>query len=163
MEDPSLGPFDPAQVQIHDFNQADLNEPGLPDYFVDGGLFWTGKMARPDCKLRGNGMAEMSISDHALWDFVDAANAILRPPGFPQDPAVANLDARWQPTGEVRDIAAPRLSGNGSFAGTYWATDAHIDWSAKNLATGYEFSTEGSSSRTVTSQFSARVRNGIFA
>ena len=163
MEDPSLGPFDPDQVQIHDFNPADLNDPGMPDHFPDGGLFWTGKMHRRDCKLRGNGRAEMTLDDYPLLDFVNAPNAILRPPGHPRDPSTASLHATWRPTGEKRRIDAPRLSGNGRFAGTYWATDSHIDWSAKNLATGYEFSTEGSSSRLVTSQFSARIRNGIFA
>ena len=27
--------------QLHDFNPGDLNEPGLPDLFSAGGVFWT--------------------------------------------------------------------------------------------------------------------------
>ncbi len=158
-----MGPFDPDQVQIHDFNPADLNDPGRPDYFMDGGLFWTGAMPRQNAKLRGNGGAEMHLSHYELYDFINAPNAILRPPGFPQDPAVANLDVDWTPTGVTREVNAPRLSGQGSFAGTYYQTDVELEWSAKNLATGYEFSTAGSSRNVVTSQFSARVRNGVFA
>lgn len=162
MEDPSLGPFDPNQVQIHDFNPADLNDPGQPDYFMDGGLFWTGAMPRQGAKMRGNGRAEMHLSDYELSDFVNAPNAILRPPGFPRDPAVANVDVHWTPTGATKEISAARLSGQGSFAGTYYQTDVEFEWSAKNLATGYEFSTAESSLSVVTAQFSARVRNGVF-
>ena len=158
-----MGPFDPNQVQIHDFNPGDLNDPGRSDYFMDGGLFWTGAMPRQNAKLRGNGQAEMHLSNYELFDFVNAPNAILRPPGFPRDPALASIDVHCTPTGMTRSITSPRLSGEGSFAGTYYQTDVEFDWSAKNLATGYEFSTTGSSRSVVTSQFSARVRNGIFA
>ena len=163
MEDPSLGPFDPDQVQIHDFNTGDLNDRGLNDYFQDGGLFWTGRMPRSGASFRGDGRARMRLDDYSLFDFVNAANAIFRPPGFPRDPSEANVEVRWTPTGTVQEVSGTRFSGNGSFAGTYYQTDVDLTWSARNLATGYEFSTEGSSSTTVTAQFSAKVRNGVFA
>ncbi|MDH3683853.1 MAG: hypothetical protein OEV40_28350 [Acidimicrobiia bacterium] len=163
MEDPGLGPFDPDQVQIHDFNSGDLNEPGKNNYFMDGGLFWTSRMPGQGARLRRDGKAEMHLDDHPLFDFVNAVNAIVRPPGFPQDPSRATVDVLWSPTGNTKEVSGTRFSGNGSFAGTYYQTDVDITWSAKNLVSGYEFSTEGSSSTTITAQFSAKVRNGVFA
>lgn len=163
MEDPSLGPFDPAQTQIHDFNPSDLNSPGANDHFMDGGLFWTGRMRPSGASFRGHGEAELRHDDYPIFDFVDVVGAILRPPGHSKDPASADVEINWKPTGVVTEIAGPRLSGNGAFAGTYYQTELELKWTATNHVTGYRFSTEGSSSSTVTSAFSARVRNGVFA
>lgn len=158
-----MGPFDPDQTQIHDVNPGDLNDRGKPDHFVEGGLFWTGRIRRPAVRLRGQGNAEMSLTDYALFDFIDVGGAVGRPPGHTRDPATASIDAVWTPTGNVRNVRQQRFSGNGRFEGKYWETTVECDWSIENLETGYAFSTEGSSERTVTSQFSAKIRNGVFA
>jgi hypothetical protein len=90
-EDPSVGPF--ASPQIHDFNPGDLNEPGQPNYFVNGGVFWTMPVPNTSVTIHpGVGEAHFTFSDLAMFDYFTSANAILRDGSAPIFDATASVD-----------------------------------------------------------------------
>jgi hypothetical protein len=145
-------------VQIHDFNPGDLNEPGQPNYFLNGGVFWTLPIPKTSVRIRpGRGDAHFGLSDVLLFDYLNVVNALFRPPGFDPLDAMASVDIHWTGTGErlqVNNDAA-------GFGGQYENASATIEWSAANDA-GYFFSTANSSETNITHAFTAHVRSGTF-
>ncbi|MEO1062557.1 MAG: hypothetical protein AAFZ07_14165 [Actinomycetota bacterium] len=102
-EDPGLGPFDPGQVQIHDFNPADLNDPPEDDWFQQGGVFWTANVPKRSVSVRGGrGDAVFDVSLD-LFDFFDVPNAVGRA-GPPRERARADVRIEWDGTGERRRL-----------------------------------------------------------
>jgi hypothetical protein len=155
--DPSLG-FDPAQVQLHDFNPGDLNEPDLPDLFSAGGVFWTSPVPERAVRIHPRrGDARFRLQDYPLFDFTTIENAILRN-GPERIPAQLSIDIRWHGTGERQQVR------EATFKGTYENAigKSEINWSASN-ETGDFFDTKGSSERNVTHAFTAHIRNGVFS
>jgi hypothetical protein len=151
-----VGPF--ASPQIHDFNPGDLNEPGQPNYFLNGGIFWTMPVPKKSVKVKpGRGDAHFTFSGLAMFDYFTSVNAILRPPGLVPLDATASLEIRWAGTGERLQVDNDQAE----FGGSYERASATIEWSASNAA-GYFFSTANSSDINVTHAFTAHVRNGIF-
>jgi hypothetical protein len=144
-------------VQLHDFNPGDLNEPGLPNYFMNGGVFWTRPVPQTSVTIHpGRGNAHFTLVDFSLLDYFTAVNAILRTGPDPID-ATASVDVQWTGTGERLQVDNDQAG----FAGQYENASATIEWSASNDA-GYFFSTINSSETTVTHAFTAHVRNGVF-
>jgi hypothetical protein len=151
-----VGPF--ASPQIHDFNPGDLNEPGQPDYFVNGGVFWTMPVPKSSVTIHpGAGDAHFTFSDLAMFDYFTSVNAILRPPGLVPLDATASLEIHWTGTGERLQVCNDQAE----FGGLYEHASATIEWSASNAA-GYSFSTVNSSEVNITHAFTAQVRNGVF-
>jgi hypothetical protein len=61
-EGPSMGSGEPEQ--LHDFNPDDLNEPGLPDLFSAGGVFWTSSVPERAVGVHsGRGDARFRLQD----------------------------------------------------------------------------------------------------
>lgn len=155
MADPSLGPFDPNQVQIHDVNPGDLNAPGLPNHFPDGGLFWTREIPRTAQVGRG-GNVRYRVNNLDLLDYIDVVNAVFRN-GPDPIPSKAQVNVQWRGTGNhvfVDNDAA-------GFNGRYHSTDVNVDFGFRNQD-GYFFSTRNSSSRLTTSSFVCEVEVGAF-
>lgn len=152
-----MGPFVPEQVQLHDVNPGDLNEPGEPNHFLEGGVFWTRRVPEESIAVHpGRGDASFVLSDFSLLDFLTVVNAIFRTGPAPI-PASASVDVTWQGTGErvkVRNEAA-------DFAGQYENAGAAVQWSFTNDE-GYAFSTANSSETIVTHALVAQVRTGAF-
>jgi hypothetical protein len=152
-----LGPRDPAQVQIHDFNPGDLNELGLPNHFSAGGVFWTLPVPRKSVKVRpGQGDAHFRLTDVLHSDYFTVVNALLRTGPLPLG-ATASVDIRWTGTGEQRQVK----NDTAGFRGQYTKTTATIEWSAANDA-GYVFSTANSSETNILHAFTAELRSGVF-
>ena len=144
-------------MQIHDFNPGDLNEPGLPNYFMNVGVFWTRPVPQTSVTIHpGRGNAHFTLVDFSLLDYFTAVNAILRTGPDPID-ATASVDVQWTGTGERLQVDNDQAG----FAGQYENASATIEWSASNDA-GYFFSTINSSETTVTHALTAHVRNGVF-
>lgn len=158
MEDPSLGPFDPAQVQIHDFNPGDLNPEGQPNYFMDGGVFWTRAVPKKSVEIApGAGDASFVLSDFENLDWLTVVNALFRPEGFEPIPATSSVNIQWTGTGERVSVS----NNDAGFGGQYENATASVQWSASNDE-GYSFSTAGSSETIITHAFTAKIRNGVF-
>jgi hypothetical protein len=158
-ENPSLGPFDPGQVQIHDFNPGDLNEPGLPDWVFAGGVFWTSPVPKRAVRIHpGRGDAHFEVENHPIFDFFTAANAVDRPPeGPPRIPTQLSVDIAWRGTGERQQVR------EATFGGAYENATGEITWSASHTeGEPYFFDTTGSSAQNVTHAFTAHIRNGVF-
>jgi hypothetical protein len=158
-ENPSLGPFDPGQVQIHDFNPGDLNEPGLPDWVFAGGVFWTSPVPKRAVRIHpGRGDAHFEVENHPIFDFFTAANAVDRPPeGPPRIPTELSVDIAWRGTGERQQVR------EATFGGAYENATGEITWSASHTeGEPYFFDTTGSSAQNVTHAFTAHIRNGVF-
>ena len=158
-ENPSLGPFDPGQVQIHDFNPGDLNEPGLPDWVFAGGVFWTSPVPKRAVRIHpGRGDAHFEVEKHPIFDFFTAANAVDRPPeGPPRIPTRLSVDIAWRGTGERQQLR------EATFGGAYENATGEITWSASHTeGEPYFFDTTGSSAQNVTHAFTAHIRNGVF-
>lgn len=155
MADPSLGPFDPNQVQIHDVNPGDLNVPGLPNHFPDGGIFWTRDIPRT-AKIGSGGNVAYEVTNIALLDYFDVVNAIFRN-GPPPIRSRADVRVRWRDSGERRVINNDAAG----FNGVYHSTDVLIDFGFVN-ADGYFFNTLDSSHRLVTSSLVSYVEVGAF-
>jgi hypothetical protein len=152
-----LGPFDPAQVQIHDVNPGDLNEPGSPNHFPHGGVFWTRAIpAKTVVSHPGRGDARFQWIGFPLLDYFDVVNAVFRTGPDPV-PAMASVDVRWTGTGRRMKV---RNDVQG-FGGQYESASAMVQWSVSN-AEGYFFSTANSSHTNLTSAFTAHVHNGVF-
>ena len=151
-----MGPREDGQIQIHDFNPGDLNEADKPNWFMDGGLFWTSRVPTESVQVDlDNGDASFVLSDFSMLDYFDVGNAIFRMGPSPV-PASASVDIQWAGTGEraeVRDDAK-------DFAGQYANAGASVQWSA--AANGYAFSTVNSSETNVAHAFIARLRTGSF-
>jgi hypothetical protein len=146
-----LGPQDPGQVQIHDFNPGDLNPPGEPNYFLDDGVFWTRPV--PDSSITihpGKGDAHFRLPDFAMLDYFTVVNALFRNGPEPVS-ATASVDIGWQGTGERLQVE----NGDQGFSGQYENASGSIQWSASN-ADGY------SRNVLVTHAFTAHVRTGVF-
>lgn len=151
--DPSLGPFE--SEQLHDVNPGDLNVPGEPNHFPEGGVFWTRPVPETSIQIH-RGDATFAFSELSMPDWIDVVNAIFRT-GPEPIPGTASVDIGWTGTGErlrVRNDAA-------GFGGTYENATATVEWSVANDE-GYFFSTANSSDVTVTHAFTAHVRNGVF-
>jgi hypothetical protein len=158
-ENPSLGPFDPGQVQIHDFNPGDLNEPGLPDWVFAGGVFWTSPVPKRAVRIHpGRGDAHFEVENHPIFDFFTAANAVDRPPeGPPRIPTELSVDIAWRGTGERQQVR------EATFGGAYENATGEITWSASHTKGEPSFfDTTGSSAQNVTHAFTAHIRNGVF-
>jgi hypothetical protein len=158
-QNPSLGPFDPGQVQIHDFNPGDLNEPGLPDWVFAGGVFWTSPVPKRAVRIHpGRGDAHFEVENHPIFDFFTAANAVDRPPeGPPRIPTQLSVDIAWRGTGERQQVR------EATFGGAYENATGEITWSASHTeGEPYFFDTTGSSAQNVTHAFTAHIRNGVF-
>lgn len=154
-EDPSLGPLE--SPQIHDFNPGDLNPPGEPNHFLDGGVFWTRPVPGSSIAIHpGQGDAHFSLSDFSLLDYFNVFNAILRGGDDPLQ-ATASVDIAWSGTGERAQVRNSDLG----FAGNYENANASVQWSASNSA-GYSFSTANSSDVSVAHAVTAQVRTGSF-
>jgi hypothetical protein len=135
-----------------------LNEPGQPNYFVNGGVFWTTPVPKKSVKVEsGRGDAHFMLSDLRLFDYFTSANAILRDGSAPIVDATASIDIHWTGTGERLQVDNAKAG----FGGQYENARGSIEWSAEN-AEGYFFSTVDSSETTVTHAFTAHVRNGVF-
>lgn len=157
MEDPSLGPFDPGQVQIHDFNPGDLNEPDKPNLFSEGGVFWTRSIPKKSLTIQpGKGNASFRLLNFSLFDLIDSTNAVFRTGPAPI-PATASVDIHWMGTGELRKVRNDAAG----FGGLYANATSTVEWSASNDE-GYFFSTANSSETEVTHAFIAHVRSGVF-
>jgi len=157
MEDPSLGPFDEGQVQIHDINPGDLNEPDLPNLFSEGGVFWTQSIPEASVVIGPEkGDASFSLSDFPLLDFFDAANALFRG-GQDAIPSTASLNISWTGTGEVMEVH----NTSGGFVGEYANATPAFEWSVTNDE-GFSLSTADSSETNVTHAFTAQIQNGVF-
>lgn len=155
MVDPGLGPFDPGQVQIHDFNPGDLNDPPEDDWFQQGGLFWTANVPRRSVSVRsGRGDASFHVQQD-LFDFFDVPNSVFRN-GPPRHHARAEVRIDWHGTGDRLRI---RNRDAGFFA-RYERTEANVFWRGENLDTGYSLAT--ADDQVITSAFIARVRSGSF-
>jgi hypothetical protein len=145
-------------MQIHSFDPGDLNEPGQPNHFTDGGIFWTGPIPKTSVRLiPGQGGASLTLSDAPLFDFVTGLNTIFRDDSAPIIDATASLEIHWTGTGEQRCVQ----NDPAGFGGSYEHATATVEWSASNAA-GYFFRTINSSETNVTHAFTANVRNGIF-
>ncbi len=156
-EDPSLGPFDEGQVQIHDFNPGDLNPPGEPSYFMDGGVFWTRRIPERSVKMRpGRGDARFALSNFHTLDYLNVINAIFRT-GPDPIPSRGSVDIEWNGTGQRMHVENEAAG----FRGRYENASAHIEWSASSAA-GYHFSTANSSETHITHAFTAHVQSGAF-
>jgi hypothetical protein len=152
-----LGPLDPAQVQIHDFNPGDLNEFGLPNHFSAGGVFWTLPIPKESVSTRrGQGDAHFTLTDVFQSDYFEITNALFRTGPLPLG-ARASLDIRWTGTGEQVQVN----NDTAGFRGQYTKANAMIAWSAANDA-GYVFSTANSSETNITHAFTAQVQSGVF-
>jgi hypothetical protein len=135
-----------------------LNEPGQPNYFIDGGVFWTMPVLNESVKIKpGRGDAHFAFSDVAMFDYFTSANAVLRDGSAPIIGATASLDIHWTGTGQRLKIK----NDTAGFGGQYEHANATITWSASN-DDGYFFSTVNSSEINVTHAFTAKVRNGVF-
>jgi hypothetical protein len=66
-------------VQIHDFNPGDLNEPGLPNHFPAGGVFWTLPVAEQSVEVQpSRGDARFTLTDIWHSDYFNIVNAFFR-------------------------------------------------------------------------------------
>jgi len=159
-ENPSLGSSDPDQVQIHDFNPSDLNEPGLPDWVFCGGVFWTTPVPKGAVSISpGRGDAHFHVDDQPIFDFTNGPNAVLRPiTGPPRIPTKLSVDIDWHGTDERQQVR------EATFGGAYENAIRHseINWSASHTDESYFFDTTDSSERNVTHAFTAHIRNGVF-
>ena len=152
-----MGPQDPAQVQIHDFNPGDLTEFGRPNHFAADGVFWTLPVPEKSVRVRpGQGDAHFMLTDVFHSDYFNIVNALFRTGPLPLD-ATASLDIRWTGTGEQRQVN----NDTAGFRGQYTNATATIEWSAANDA-GYVFSTANSSETNIAHAFTARVQSGVF-
>ena len=143
--------------QLHDFNPGDLNEPGQPNYFLDGGVFWTKPVPKTSVRIRpGRGDAHFTLSNVTLLDYFNVVNAILRTGPVPID-AMASVDIQWTGTGERLRVD----NDTAGFGGQYKNANATIEWAVTNAA-GYFFSTANSSETNITHAFTAHVRSGVF-
>ena len=156
-ENPSLGPFDPGQVQIHDFNPGDLNEPGLPDSIFSGGVFWTSPVPQQAVSIHpGRGDAHFQVENHSVCDFFTAENAVFRN-GPPRIPTQLSVDIDWRATGERQQVS------EATFGGAYENSMGDINWSASHTEGEPSFfDTTGSSEQNVPHAFTAHIRNGVF-
>ena len=165
-----MGPFDPAQVQIHDVNPGDLNETGLPNHFPDGGVFWTRTVPTSSISMKpGKGDAEFHVDDLAMTEYFTVVNALFRenaPPPFnvPPIPATGSAHVSWHGTGDRLHLENNDVEGSGQgYAGQYESADCDISWSISN-ADGYYFSTDdpGEAPPLITHAFTAHVHSGMF-
>lgn len=151
-----MGPFDPAQTQIHDVNPGDLNVSGAPNHFPDGGVFWTSIIPTSSSKIQpGAGNAEFTLNNSDMLDFIDVVNAIFRNGPAPV-PTKASVDIKWSGTGERIKVDNDELG----FAGQYENATATINWSVENNSLFYD--TANSSEVNITHAYTAKVRNGSF-
>lgn len=155
MADPSLGPFDPNQVQIHDVNPGDMNIQGQPQHFPDGGVFWTRPIPRT-AHIGHGGDVRYRLRNIGMLDYFDVVNAVFRNGPTPVR-SQADLLVDWHGTGNHLYIDNPAAG----FGGDYYSTDVDIDFAFQN-ADGYYFSTQGSSHRLTTSSLVCQVEVGAF-
>jgi hypothetical protein len=168
MEDPSLGPFDPGQVQIHDINPGDLNEPGQPQWFGAGGVFWTGRISPSSVSASpGRGDAVLHLDEYHLDDYIDVVNAVVRQPdgtpNIPAVPAMADVHVEWSGTGDTTRLDEPATDNSGPFAGKYQRSTMAVRWSA-DTDTDYHVRADSTTDAdvNVTSAFTCKVRTGVF-
>ncbi len=143
-------------MQIHDNNPGDLNVPGEPDWFIDGGVFWTKRVPESSVKIHpGRGDARFTLSDTDMLDYITVVNAILRTGPDPV-PVKASVDIHWMGTGERMKVNNEEAG----FSGQYENATAEIVWSVHNA--DYAYSTANSSETHIAHAFTAKVRNGAF-
>jgi hypothetical protein len=171
MADPSVGPFDTNQVQIHDINPGDLNEPGQPAWFGLGGVFWTGRTSPHSVRVNpGKGDADFGLSNYPLDDYFTAPQAILRQqdgtPNVTTVPARGWVNASWRGTGEKTTVNQAATPNSGPFRGSYHKSVLDVRWTAKTQS-GYEVTahseTDADADVNVTAAFTCRVKTGSFA
>jgi hypothetical protein len=90
----------------------------------------------------------------SLVDAHDIGNALG---GGPTDPATASFDVRWLGGGDRESVHDSDVG----FVFKSVEGDAHIDWTATNLATGFSF-TSSPSEQTTAFAAVGKEQNGIF-
>jgi hypothetical protein len=152
-----VGPVE--STQIHSFDPGDLNVPGQPNYFLEGGVFWTGAAPIKSATSHpGKGDARFTLSDYPVFETFTSADAILRPESFDPVPATANLDVQWTGTGERMKV----VNSDQGFACQYENATGTLTWSATN-DDGYTFDTTNEPSDfNLTHAFTCHLRNGAF-
>ena len=145
------------QVQIHDFNPGDLNQPGLPNHFPAGGVFWTLPIPKHSVEVQpSRGDARFTLTDLLHSDYFTIVNALFRTGPAPLG-AMISLDIHWTGTGEEVQVN----NDTAGFDGRYTQASATIAWLAANAA-GYTFSTANSGEVNIPHAFTAQVRSGVF-
>jgi hypothetical protein len=102
----------------------------------------------------GEGTAKLHIADLHISDFGSIPNAINNGPA---DPAVVSYTIDWHGVKSRRQVHNEDLH----VAGLFLDTDATIEWTGHNAATGFTFVAD-SSGQTVISAQLGHERNGVF-
>jgi hypothetical protein len=128
--------------------------------------FWTTAIPKSDVTVQfANGQAEMKVQDLALNDYGN--KKIAFGPNFQTafDPAMVSFDAVWNGPITSRVSVLDGTLGN-NYAGSYVQNQVTVNWSGKNLATGFSFTANPGTLATssIDGGFAelGKERNGIF-
>jgi hypothetical protein len=118
-------------------------------------VFWTVRIPSSAVEVNlGAGTARMHITDQHIPDFGSIPNAIG---GGSSDPGIVSYDIRWHGVKRRRQVH------NADFhvAGLFVDTDASIQWTGHNLATGFTFTSSAAGQHAISAQL-GHERNGVF-
>lgn len=163
-----MAPFAPGNPQLHDINPGDLNTPGEPQWFANGGLFWTMPIARREIAQRARRGDVWFHSPRLLMrDFIDFPNSVFRndngTPKIDSPGAVASVTVIWKGKGPRQRISAEATEHSAPFVARFRAADILMAWKAATLD-GYWVSVNSKADENVSINhaFTAQVRNGVF-
>jgi hypothetical protein len=146
------GPVGSASVsqQIHDYNP----------HITPNGVFWTILIPPDSVEVHlGAGQASFRLSttvfdDH---DLKSSLGVSPFPPGFPQS-AEVSFDVEWSDILEQQHIRNEDMN----FEGDFLHTGSTIQWSARDLSSGFEFVSEAPNPARAFYGVIGRERNGVF-
>lgn len=96
----------------------------------------------------------MSIANQQVGDYGSIPNSINNG-SF--DPSTVSYSIHWHGVKQRRQVHNADLH----VAGLFIDTDAHIDWTGRNNATGFTFTSDPSGQQAISAQL-GHERNGVF-
>jgi hypothetical protein len=102
----------------------------------------------------GAGTATMRVVNQHILDFGNILNAIS---DGPSDPATVSYTIQWHGVKQRRQVH----NGDLHVAGLFLDTDASIQWTGHNAATGFTFVSDAAGQAVISAQL-GHERNGVF-
>ena len=146
------GPVGSADVsqQIHDYNP----------HIAPNGLFWTILVPTDSVEVHlGAGQASFRLTTQVFddHDVKSSLGVTPFPVGFPQL-AVVSFDVEWSGILERANIRNEAMN----FEGDFLHTGTTIRWSAMDLVSGFQFTSEGPNPDRAFYGVIGHERNGVF-
>ena len=102
----------------------------------------------------GAGTATMRVTNQHILDFGNIPNAISN---GPSDPATVSYTIQWHGVKQRRQVH----NADWHVAGLFLDTDATIQWTGRDEATGFTFESDAAGQTVISAQL-GHERNGVF-